>query len=300
MRPESESTVSQYYRGKVMSDLLPAVYVVRHGETAWNVTGRHMGLIDLPLTEPSERDARRLGQGRCLAFVTRWEPWSMRTFTVNVLFSTLAVLALGMRPASADDRKVFRYGEGEGGGALIHDCANRWVEVVGSKETYLFEETGRSDDTVELLDRWRDVGLKVHAQSGELRLPGSTLWQPWERGKWIKMNELPRHIRFTPADQKIRLAYFVPSDRKPIPNYEQKIRVVMQVVADLYADLKTQGYPTSGIKLETDAQGEPIVHLIRGDKPARYYNKAPAYDEGAHFMALVDEIPGESGLGCGT
>ena len=40
--------------------ILPAVYLARHGETAWKLTGQHTGLSDLPLTERGERNARRL------------------------------------------------------------------------------------------------------------------------------------------------------------------------------------------------------------------------------------------------
>jgi broad specificity phosphatase PhoE len=41
---------------------LPIVYLARHGETAWSLTGQHTGLTDLPLTERGERNARALGE----------------------------------------------------------------------------------------------------------------------------------------------------------------------------------------------------------------------------------------------
>jgi broad specificity phosphatase PhoE len=44
------------------SEISPVIYLARHGETAWSVTGQHTGLTDLPLTERGERNALRLGQ----------------------------------------------------------------------------------------------------------------------------------------------------------------------------------------------------------------------------------------------
>ena len=52
-----------------MSELLSGVYLARHGETAWSLSGQHSGRTDLPLTERGERNARALGQRlRGLAF----------------------------------------------------------------------------------------------------------------------------------------------------------------------------------------------------------------------------------------
>ena len=45
-----------------MSEELQSVYLARHGETAWSLTGQYTGLTDLPLTERGERNARQLGE----------------------------------------------------------------------------------------------------------------------------------------------------------------------------------------------------------------------------------------------
>lgn len=41
---------------------LPTIYLARHGETAWTVSGQHTGMTDLPLTKNGERNALALGE----------------------------------------------------------------------------------------------------------------------------------------------------------------------------------------------------------------------------------------------
>src|SRR5713101_3623536 len=48
-------------RDKVMKEMLPVIYLARHGETAWSLSGQHTGVTDLPLTERGQRNACRLG-----------------------------------------------------------------------------------------------------------------------------------------------------------------------------------------------------------------------------------------------
>jgi broad specificity phosphatase PhoE len=45
-----------------MNQQAPVIYIARHGETAWTITGQHTGLTDLPLTPRGECNARALGE----------------------------------------------------------------------------------------------------------------------------------------------------------------------------------------------------------------------------------------------
>jgi broad specificity phosphatase PhoE len=54
--------VEETSSGSGMSENLFAIYLARHGETAWSLSGQHTGLTDLPLTERGEANARQLGK----------------------------------------------------------------------------------------------------------------------------------------------------------------------------------------------------------------------------------------------
>ena len=49
-------------RNTMTLNALPSVYLARHGETDWSLTGQHTGCTDLPLTARGEGNARRLGE----------------------------------------------------------------------------------------------------------------------------------------------------------------------------------------------------------------------------------------------
>jgi len=42
--------------------MLPRIYLIRHGETEWSLSGQHTGRTDISLTAPGEDGARELGQ----------------------------------------------------------------------------------------------------------------------------------------------------------------------------------------------------------------------------------------------
>jgi broad specificity phosphatase PhoE len=100
-----EKPVAEQHEAKTLLRL----YFVRHGETAWSLTGRHTGRTDLPLTAHGEEEARALG--RCLRDIP---------FT-HVLASplqrarrTCELVGLGTSSEIEPDLKEWDYGDYEG------------------------------------------------------------------------------------------------------------------------------------------------------------------------------------------
>ena len=92
-----------------MSETLPVVYLARHGETAWSLSGQHTGLTDLPLTDRGERNARKLGdQLRMRRFA--------RVFTspLQRAARTCELAGFGARSEVDRDLVEWNYGEYEG------------------------------------------------------------------------------------------------------------------------------------------------------------------------------------------
>ena len=89
--------------------VLPSVYLARHGETAWSLSGQHTGLTDIPLTERGERNARRLGERLAgLAFA--------KVFTSPLQRATRTCELAGFGGAAETDAELveWNYGKYEG------------------------------------------------------------------------------------------------------------------------------------------------------------------------------------------
>jgi broad specificity phosphatase PhoE len=92
-----------------MSAKLPAVYLARHGETEWSLSGQHTGRTDLPLTERGERNARRLGERlKALTFARVFTSPLRRAFRTCELAGFAAVAIVD------PDLVEWNYGEYEG------------------------------------------------------------------------------------------------------------------------------------------------------------------------------------------
>ena len=105
-----------------MTKIFPTLYLARHGETAWSLSGQHTGLTDLPLTERGERNARNLGPR--LAGLT-----FAKVFTSPLQRATRTCELAGFAAAAEVDRDLveWNYGDYEGlRTAEIHDKRPEW------------------------------------------------------------------------------------------------------------------------------------------------------------------------------
>src|SRR6187200_145125 len=92
-----------------MSQTLPVVYLARHGETEWSLSGQHTGLTDLPLTERGERNARQLGKRlEGIAFA------KVFTSPLQRAARTCALAGFGVSAEPLRDLVEWNYGEYEG------------------------------------------------------------------------------------------------------------------------------------------------------------------------------------------
>jgi broad specificity phosphatase PhoE len=92
-----------------MSEPLPVIYVARHGETAWSLSGQHTGVTDLPLTDRGERNARRLGERlKGLSFA------KVFTSPLQRAARTCELACFGARAEVDRDLLEWNYGEYEG------------------------------------------------------------------------------------------------------------------------------------------------------------------------------------------
>ena len=92
-----------------MDKQLPVIYIARHGETPWTITGQHTGLTDLPLTPQGEKNAQRLGDRlRGMDFV------KVLTSPLQRARKTCALAGFGSVAEVENDLVEWDYGEYEG------------------------------------------------------------------------------------------------------------------------------------------------------------------------------------------
>ena len=92
-----------------MSNAYPQIHLVRHGETAWSLSGQHTGRTDMPLTPAGEAAARGVAERlKGLSFSAVWSSPSQRAYNTSVL------AGFGAASVRNDDLQEWDYGAYEG------------------------------------------------------------------------------------------------------------------------------------------------------------------------------------------
>jgi len=156
-----------------MSERLPIVYLARHGETAWSLSGQHTGLTDLPLTERGERNAGSLGERlRGLTFA--------RIFTSPLQRArrTCELAGFGDRAEIDSDLVEWNYGDFEGRtSADIHQERPGW---------HIFRDGCPGGETPAQVDARADrVVRRVRAVQGDVLLFSSAHFLRVLAPRWL-------------------------------------------------------------------------------------------------------------------
>lgn len=142
----------------LIKDTVMMVYLLRHGETAWSLTGQHTGRTDLPLTANGERQATGLRErlhGITFAHVL--------TSPLQRAHRTCELAGLGAVAQVEPDLQEWDYGDYESlTTAEIHERQPGWnvfengcpqgesVEQISQRADRMLEKIRRLDGTVAL------------------------------------------------------------------------------------------------------------------------------------------------------
>ena len=99
------------------------------------------------------------------------------------------------------------------------------------------------------------------------------------RGNWLDNSAFDRHIpamqmkgidiRFDPRTEDprpvIRLIYFYPSDREPLPDIDERLDRLIKEAQQFYGDqMEAHGFDRKTFLFETDAQERAVIHHVKG------------------------------------
>ena len=104
----------------------------------------------------------------------------------------------------------------------------------------------------------------------------------------------------------VRMIYFLPNDRPFRQEVVDSMKVAIRRVQAFYAEqMQAHGYGNRTFRIETDAQGEPMVHRVDGRHPESYYRATygwvdelwEVFDLDANIYHMI--MDGDSSIGGG-
>jgi hypothetical protein len=72
--------------------------------------------------------------------------------------------------------------------------------------------------------------------------------------------------------KSLRVIYFTPSDREPVPQYQERLGAILQDLRTFYrSEMHRHGFGAKTFELEHDSAGKFTVHLVKGRKTTKAY-----------------------------
>ena len=120
---------------------------------------------------------------------------------------------------------------------------------------------------------------------------GTTLASGGEGGM-VRVQDIKAYLESQHQRNIVRLIYFLPSDRSPQPDIDEKLDKLIKDVQQIYAgQMDYYGFDRKTFRFETDATGKAVVHHVKGKfKDEHYQNQAGVvWDEIAeHFDRSIN------------
>ncbi len=164
----------------------PRAVLVRHGETAWSLSGQHTGRTDIPLTDEGRRRAHALG-----ARLSAWRFARVLSSPLARALDTCRLTGLGDAVETTDDLREWDYGEYEG--RRTADIREErpgwglWIDGVPGGETV--DDVGRRADRV--IEAVREAGgdVALFAHGHVLRVMGARwIGLPADHGRLLALS----------------------------------------------------------------------------------------------------------------
>ena len=127
---------------------------------------------------------------------------------------------------------------------------------------------------------------------------------PFDYGQWLRDHPRPAAKRLADLDvgepRTVRMIYFLPNDRPFRQEVVDSMKVVIRRVQTFYAEqMEAHGYGNIRFRIETEANGEPLVHRVDGQHPVSQYADNPhaivfreigeVFDRRANvYVAIID------------
>lgn len=159
-----------------MAEQLPTVYLARHGETQWSLSGKHTGLTDIPLTTRGEANARQLGERlRQFAFA--------RVFTspLSRARRTCDLAGYGEQAVVDPELVEWNYGDYEG---------RRTADIHKERPDWLLFRDGcpNGESFAELTARADRVIGRIRSIDGDVLLFGHSHFSRMLAARWLGLS----------------------------------------------------------------------------------------------------------------